>query len=94
MPSANAATLLAQSGKRPHFQRQLLHHMQGLGLGTKEDAEVERAAKRARVFMQDFAALPLDSLSPEQAIAQSQSLYQQLMADAASMPTLRRLIEV
>ena len=67
--------------------------MQGLGLGTKEDAKMEQAAKRAQVFMQDFAALPLDSLTPEQAVAQSQSLYQQLIADAASMPTLRRLIE-
>ena len=45
-------------------------------------------------FMQDFAALPLDSLSPQQAVAQSQKLYNQLVADAASMPTLQQLIQV
>ena len=44
--------------------------------------------------MQDFAALPLGSMSPEQAIAQSQALYKQLVEDAASMPTLQWLIEV
>ena len=68
--------------------------MQSLGLGSKDEGEAEQAAKRARNFMEDFAALPLDSLSPEQAVAQSQTLYQQLAADAASMPTLRRLLQV
>lgn len=53
-----------------------------------------QAAKRARTFMAEFAALPLDSLSPEQAMAQSQALYHQLAADAASMPTLQRLLQV
>ena len=68
--------------------------VQGLGLGSKDDAEHEQAAKRARNFIQDFAALPLDSMSPEQAVAKSQALYKQLVEDAASMPTLQRLIEV
>ena len=69
-------------------------HAQGLGLGAKDEGEDEKAAKRARTFMRDFAALPLDSLSPKQAVAQSQKLYNQLVADAASMPTLQRLIQV
>ena len=69
-------------------------HAQGLGLGAKDESEEDTAAKRARTFMQDFAALPLDSLSPQQAVAQSQKLYNQLVADAASMPTLQQLIQV
>lgn len=68
--------------------------VQGLGMGSSGEGEAAQAAKRARTFMQEFAALPLDSLSPEQAVAQSQALYDQLVADAASMPTLRQLIQV
>ncbi len=63
-------------------------------MGAKNESEEEKAGKRARMFMRDFAALPLDSLSPEQAVTQSQKLYTQLVADAASMPTLQRLIQV
>ena len=72
----------------------MLHLVQGLGLGSKDEGEAGQAAKRARTFMEDFAALPLDSLSPEQAVAQSQALYKQLAADASSMPTLQRLLQV
>ena len=68
--------------------------MQSLGLGSKDEGEADLATKRARTFMEQFAALPLDSLSPEQAVAQSQMLYRQLEADAASMPALQRLLEV
>ncbi len=42
---------------------------------------------------QEFSALPLDKLEPEEATARAQALYKQLLADAAQMPTLQRLLE-
>ena len=68
--------------------------VQSLGLRSNEESEAGQAAKRARAFMEEFAALPLDSLSPEQAVAQSQALYKQLTEDAASLPTLQQLLQV
>ncbi len=70
---------------------------QGLGAAAKkprgEQDEAAESAARAREFMQEFAALPLDKLEPEEAIAQAQALYKQLLADTGAMPTLQRLLE-
>ena len=51
------------------------------------------AAALARTFMRDFAALPLDSLSPDQATARAKSLFQAFQADAVQYPVLRSMLE-
>jgi hypothetical protein len=43
--------------------------------------------------MRDIAALPLDSMGPEQAAAQAQALYDSFLADAQRSPVLRALLE-
>lgn len=73
--------------------------MQDFGEGAKKHCaseggdEAARSAARARTFMQEFAALPLDKLDPKEAFSQAQALYKQLVADAGAMPTLQRLLE-
>ncbi|KAK9908301.1 hypothetical protein WJX75_005715 [Coccomyxa subellipsoidea] len=70
---------------------------QGFGQDAKractDEEEAAQSAARARAFLQEFSALPLDKMEPEEATAQAQALYKQLLADAARMPTLQRLLE-
>ncbi len=69
--------------------------MQGFGAGSKRSrgGEASEAAARARALMRDIAALPLDSMGPEQAAAQAQALYDSFLADAQRSPVLRALLE-
>lgn len=53
-----------------------------------------RAHARAKVFLQDFAAIPLMSMSPDAALQQAKQLYTQLQQDADSLPGLHRLLAV
>ena len=55
-------------------------------------AEDEAAAVRAKAFLKEFAALPLDKLDPDEAVRQTADLYQQLESDAAEMPALRQML--
>ncbi|KAK9842053.1 hypothetical protein WJX81_006373 [Elliptochloris bilobata] len=55
------------------------------------DAEAAAAA-RARTFLQEFAALPLDALEEAAAVAQAGALYAELAADAEVMPALRAML--
>jgi hypothetical protein len=57
------------------------------------DPEQEAAAtERARSFLQEFAAMPLDSLGPDEAVAQVRDAYERLRADSTGLPALRLLL--
>lgn len=59
----------------------------------REDAtDEEAAAVRAKSFLREFAALPLDKLDPDEAVRQTADLYQQLESDAATMPALQQML--
>lgn len=53
-----------------------------------------RAHARAKLFLKDFAAIPLTSLEPDAALQQAKQLYTQLQQEAASLPALHRLLAV
>lgn len=53
-----------------------------------------KAHARAKLFLDDFAAIPLTSLEPDAALEQAKQLYTQLQQDAAHMPALHRLLAV
>ena len=52
----------------------------------------EAAAVRAKAFLREFAALPLDKLDPDEAVRQTADLYEQLESDAAEMPALKQML--
>lgn len=51
-----------------------------------------QATARARAFLTDFKALPLDKLSLDEGKAQAEQLYQALLSDAEELPPLKRLL--
>ena len=57
-----------------------------------EDSENAQAASRARGFLAEFRALPLDKLPPAEGEAEARNLYQGLLSDAEEMPALKRLL--
>jgi len=59
----------------------------------QEEEEEQRAEQRARQFLKDFAAVPLETLSCDAAVAQTTGLLTALEADAAGNPTLHRLLQ-
>ena len=56
-----------------------------------EDAKAQ-ALVRARAFLQDFAAVPLDKLSQEEALRRGRLLREALQADAATNEHLAELL--
>ncbi|KAK9813003.1 hypothetical protein WJX72_007194 [[Myrmecia] bisecta] len=55
--------------------------------------EEQQCAARARAFLQEFAAMPLDRMEPADAVQQARELYAQLQADAAHLPPLQSLLQ-
>lgn len=58
---------------------------------SEEDSQ---AHARARAFLRDFAAIPLNSLDPDAAKQAAQHLYDHLQQDASCSPALHRLLAV
>eukprot|EP00884_Botryococcus_braunii_P018501 jgi/Botrbrau1/5334/Bobra.0346s0008.1 len=57
------------------------------------DPEQEaEAGARARSFLEEFAAMPLDSLAAEEAVAQVRDAYERLREDSNRLPALRLLL--
>lgn len=55
--------------------------------------DAQRGAARARAFLADFQALPLDRLEEPEAMKRAQALLAQLEADAAGIPALQALLQ-
>mmetsp|Transcript_11990 Transcript_11990/g.37959 ORF Transcript_11990/g.37959 Transcript_11990/m.37959 type:complete len:267 (+) Transcript_11990:101-901(+) len=61
-------------------------------VGAAASEEVE-ARVRAREFLAEFAAIPLDKLKPAEAVARARELKAALDVDAAGNPTLNKLLQ-
>ena len=62
------------------------------GKRKRETDEAGESAALVREFLQDFAALPLEAMAPEEALAQTQSLLSRVEERQDDLPTLKRLL--
>lgn len=54
--------------------------------------DTARGAARVRAFLRDFAALPIDQMSPDEAVKAAEDLKKSLEQDAAANPWLQQIL--
>lgn len=54
--------------------------------------DTARGAARVRAFLRDFASLPIDQMSPDEAVKAAEDLKMSLEQDAAANPWLQQIL--